>query len=287
MTCQELDGLLYPYLDGEFQPEERMDVETHLTACAGCARRVEEEQRLRQALRRAARHSVQSARAPASLRAGLQVGLRREQRRAQVGVWLRAGAAALVVVAAGGTWIALQAGERQRFVEDAVKRHAKGLPHEVAALTPEGVEAWFDGKLDHPVTLPRLPNANIAGARISNVKDRPAAYISYETAPDDGGAPARRLGLFVFDDTRRDVPARPLPAVEVNSSDGYNVALWREGEIVYELVTDLDEADIRRMIAQQGTQLASSPPRPVRVRPDVTVQPASLPASLYPASFAP
>jgi anti-sigma factor RsiW len=61
MTCQELDRLLYPYLDGEFQPEERMDMETHLGTCADCARRVEQEREIQQALRRAARHSVQSA----------------------------------------------------------------------------------------------------------------------------------------------------------------------------------------------------------------------------------
>jgi mycothiol system anti-sigma-R factor len=286
MTCQELDQFLYPYLDGEFQPEERLDVESHLASCAECARQVEEERRMRESLRRAARQSVQSARAPASLRAGIQAGLQREQRRAQVGVWMRASAAAIVLVAAGGTWVGLQAGERHRFVEDAVKRHAKGLPHEIAAVDPEGVEAWFDGKLDHPVTLPRLPNANISGARISNVKDRPAAYISYETPSEEHGAPARRIGLFVFDDTRRDVPAKPLPAVEVKSSEGYNVAVWRDGEIVYELVSDLNEADIRKMVIQQGAQLASNP-RPLKVKPDVAVQPASLPVSLHPASFNP
>lgn len=276
MTCQELDRFLYPYLDGEFQPEERMDVEAHLAACTQCAERVAEEQHLRLMLRRAARHAVQPARAPASLRAGIQAGLRREQRRAQVGVWLRASAAALVVITAGGMWMARQEGERQRFVQDAVKRHAKGLPHEIASATPEGVEEWFAGKLDHAVTLPRLPNAVVSGARISNVKDRPAAYISYEAAPAEG-APARKLGLFVFDDTGRDVTAKALPAVEMNSADGYNVALWREGEIVYELVSDLDEADIRKMLLQhnQGARLASTP-RPPKVLPDVTLQPASL-----------
>ncbi|XXF75085.1 zf-HC2 domain-containing protein [Myxococcaceae bacterium GXIMD 01537] len=280
MTCQELDRFLYPYLDGEFQPEERIDVEAHLAGCADCAQRVEEEQQMRQALRRAARHSVQSARAPASLRAGIQAGLHREQRRAQVGVWLRASAAALVVITAGGTWVALQAGERQRFIVDAAKRHAKRLPYEIASVTPEVVEAWFDGKLDHPVSLPRLPNAVVSGARISNVKDRPAAYISYEAAPVEDGAPTRHFGLFVFDDTRRDVRAQALPSVEVNSAEGYNVALWREGEIVYELVSDLDEADIRKMLAQQqagqDARLASNPPRPVKALPQVAVEPASL-----------
>ena len=49
MTCQELDRLLYAYLDGEFQPEERLEVEAHLSRCAACARRVHAEAQLQQA----------------------------------------------------------------------------------------------------------------------------------------------------------------------------------------------------------------------------------------------
>jgi anti-sigma factor RsiW len=273
MTCQELDSILYPYLDGEFQPEERLEVEAHLTGCAECAQRVHEEARMQQSLRRAAKQAVETTRAPDALRARLQQGLRQEQRRASQGWWLRASAAALVVVTAGGTWMTLQPEQHRRFMEDAARRHAKKLPVEIAGASPENVEAWFDGKLDHRVSVPHLLNAELSGARISNVTDRPAAYISYERTPDKQGAPARRIGLFVFDDAKREVEAPPLPSVRVGSSLGYNVAVWREGEIVYELVSDLDESDIRRMVTQQGAG-TTRPSHPVT--PDVTPLPVSL-----------
>ncbi|MBN1206340.1 MAG: zf-HC2 domain-containing protein [Myxococcaceae bacterium] len=263
MICQELDRLLYPYLDGEFQPEERIDVETHLATCAACARRVEQERHVQQALRRAARHAVQSRRAPDSLRAGLQVGLRREQRRAHQLQWLRMSAAALVVACVGGGWVALRPEERQRFVEDAARRHAKStrLPYEIANAAPERVEQWFHGKLEHRVPVPRLPNAQLSGARIFNLKDRDAAYISYETQPSKEGEAGRRIGVFVFGDAERQLDAKALPSVEVDSSDGYNVAVWRDGEIVYELVSDLDEADIRQMLLEKerSSRLANAP----------------------------
>jgi anti-sigma factor RsiW len=261
MICQELDRLLYPYLDGEFQPEERLDVETHLEMCAACARRVEQEREIQQALRRAARHSIQSSRAPASLRDGIQLGLRREQRRAHQLQWLRMGAAALVVVAVGGGWIAVRSEEHQPFVEDAAKRHAKKLPFEIANVAPEHMEAWFFDKLDHPVAVPELPNTQLRGARISNVKDRPAAYISYEMRAEKEGQSVRRIGLFVFDDRARELDAQPFPAVQMGSSENYNVAIWRDGEVVYELVSDLSEADIRKMIQEQkrSSRVANSP----------------------------
>ncbi len=274
MTCQELDRLLYPYLDGEFQPEERLDVEAHLSVCAPCTQRVEREREIQQALRRAARQSIQSGRAPASLRAGIQVGLKREQRRAQHSQFLRIGAVGLVVAAMGGAWVTIRLEDRQRFVEDAARRHAKGLPFEIANVAPEHVEAWFHGKLDHRVPVPRLPNAQLSGARISNVKDRPAAYISYETHPPRQGESGRRIGVFVIDDARREMDAQALPLVQVDSSNGYNVAVWRDGEIVYELVSDLDEADIRRMLLEkERSKHTHGAPRPVD--PSFSVQPAS------------
>jgi anti-sigma factor RsiW len=264
MICQELDRLLYPYLDGEFQPEERLDVESHLERCAACARRVEEEREIQQALRRAARHSIQSSRAPASLRDGIQLGLRREQRRAHQLQWLRMGAAALVVMAVGGGWIALRPEERQRFMEDAARRHAKKLPFEISNMAPEHMEAWFGDKLDHRVAVPELPNTQVAGARISNVKDRPAAYISYETRPEKEGQAGRRIGLFVFDDKARELDAQAFPAVQMGTSEGYNVALWRDGEVVYELVSDLSEADILKMLQEQKrSSRVANTPRPV------------------------
>lgn len=278
MTCQELDRFLHPYLDGEFQAEESLDFEGHLSTCPDCARRVHQEAAAKALVRRAAQQALLHERAPLHLRAGIAGGLGREVRGAQQRVWLRAGAMMAVMVATGTTWVLLQPAARERFVEDAARRHAKRLPYEIAQASHEGVEAWFGGKLDHRVPVPRLPRATLAGARLSNITDRPAAYISYEAArPGAQGAP-RHIGVFVFDDARRDVKAQPLPVVQVDSSHGYNVAVWRDGEIVYELVSDLDEQDIRRMLLepQQESEraLAATPALPSV--PQVSVQPVSL-----------
>jgi anti-sigma factor (TIGR02949 family) len=295
-TCQELDRLLHPYLDGEFQPEERVEVEAHLAGCADCRQRVDAEQQLRLALRRAARHSVQTMRAPASLRAGIQVGLKQEQRRVQYGLWLRAGAVALVVVTAGTGWVAYQDEQHLRSVRrEAVQRHSRELPFEVASTSPEQMEAWFKGKVDPRVTLPQLPKAKPLGGRISILNGREVAYISYETLPEHEGEQGRRLGVFVLPD---DEHARPrieaLHAVEVDSAQGFNVVTWRDDEVVYEMVTDLDEADIRRMLAERTSAgalarkpaqaeasepLFSNPPlaRPHHARPPASLEPVTYP----------
>ncbi|WP_342381699.1 zf-HC2 domain-containing protein [Myxococcus stipitatus] len=293
MTCQELERLLYPYLDGEFQPEERVDLESHLAACPPCRRRVEDERNMRSALRRAARHSVQQMRAPASLRAGIAQGLHKEHRRAQYGVWLRAGAVALVVMTVGSGWLMLREAQRQRLARDEiVRRHSRALPFEIASSAPEQLETWFKGKVDPRVALPQLPKAKPLGGRISILNGREVAYISYETLPNDG-EPSRRLGVFVVPDEEGPKP-QALPAVEVDSAQGFNIVTWRDQEVVYEMVTDMDEHDILRMLdeRERGATVASNPlpmessdgeysyqtlPRPQRVHPAVSAEPASYP----------
>ena len=257
MTCTELESLLHPYLDGEFEPHEQSNFEQHLAGCVECAQRVHSEMAFRGLLRRTSQAAAM--RAPDSLRGRIEKGFQREDRRAQLNSWFKLSAAAMVLFSAGAAYYNYRPASSVVFIEDAARRHAKALPLEIQHVSPENFEAWFAGKLNHRVPVPKLPNATLAGARLSNVHDKEAAYIAYNSVSYPG-SPPRRIGLFVFDDTKGEVAASPLPSLALNSSHGYNVALWRDRDIVYELVTDLDEADIRQMLsgANLGTQAKPS-----------------------------
>lgn len=253
MTCLELEPFLHPYLDGEFDAGERARVEVHLEGCPACAARVRSEQSFRRAVKRAAEAPVL---APPSLRGRVLAGLHAEdraqrRRTRQKLAWAAAAAATLALVGGSLPWGRTGISPRQRYVESAALNHARGLPLEISRVPPENVEAWFGGKLDHRVAVPRLQRASLAGARLLNVQDRPAAYLRYEAQPHPDTAP-RGVGLFVFDDLR-EVPAAPFPSVEVARSRGYNVAVWRDGELVYELVTDLEEPELRELLPPSPT----------------------------------
>lgn len=268
MDCREIDSLLYPFLDGELETGERFEIEGHLAGCDRCLARLEAEQKLKDVVRdRAA-----LAAAPAALRQRVFTGVRAEQRKERAQQWLKISAAALVVCAAGSgvVWVR-NSGLRERYTEDAAIGHARKLPVEVKQDTNDAVEAWFDGKLDYRVEVPRLTNARVTGARISHVFDKPAAYISYEAQAKDGRA--RRVGVFVMDDADNELAAEDWPDVHVTTSRGYNVATWRDGEIVYELVSDLKPAEIRQMLA-----VPTPPPEP-RTLPQLPVAGVQPPAS--------
>jgi anti-sigma factor (TIGR02949 family) len=253
MNCRDVASQLTPYLDGELIAEARVEFESHLGTCERCPRTVEIERHNLSAIREAAR--VGSPTAPPSLRAKVFEGLARDQQRQRR---LRATQVAAVAATVTAVVFAGHQGyrgyQRRLYEQDAAFRHARHFPLEVQS--PEEIERWFGGKLDHPVNLPRFPNTQAKGARLLQVRDKPAAYIRYESP--------RSMGLFVYgDDNDVDVGAEPA----VGSSNGYNVVSWRNGDVVYQLVTDLDEQDIRELVppGQAGPG-----------RPALDVRPASL-----------
>lgn len=286
--CRELNPVFYPYLDGELDLDERLEIEGHLAHCAACATRVQAELRFRDVVRARTR---KAACAPEALRARISEGVHSAHRRRQIERWMKVSAAALVVVSVGGWAVANRTTERERhFLDDAARRHARRLPAEVQRNNNEAVEAWFDGKLDYRVTVPTLANARITGARLSDVSDRPAAYINYQTR-DAEGAP-RRVGLFVLDDAHDDFSAQNWPRVQLARSRGYNVATWRDGEIVYELVSDLAPREIRGLLrlapspnARQRLALPGPVPQPVPRWAGAFDPPASPTIDLRPVSL--
>jgi len=260
MNCRELETTLTPYLDGELIAEARGDVEAHLAACPACAKRVDVERHNLNVIRAASRDGAPPA--PDALKRRLFDAVRRDDAQRQRARWVRLSAAAagitIAVVAGHHQYRAFQ---RRLFEQDAALRHARQLPLEINDPRASDIEQWFGGKLDHPVALPRFVNATAAGARILQVRDKPAAYIRY-----DGPRP---MGLFVYgDDHEVDVGAEPA----VGTSNGYNVVSWRNGDVVYQLVTDLDEDDVRELLPPPRPSLAPLPPG----TPSLDVRPASL-----------
>jgi hypothetical protein len=74
--------------------------------------------------------------------------------------------------------------------------------------------------------------------------------------------PRGQAGLFIVDDPGRrfDAPGREVrvgnEVVRLARSKGYNVAVWRQDEIVYSLVSDLDEDSLFELVQEAQVQAA-------------------------------
>jgi anti-sigma factor RsiW len=288
MTCSDLDPLIYPYLDGELDETERGHIEAHAAGCGACRGRLSREAAFQGALRRSVQLRTRGP-APEALRELLRSGIRRENRRVQLVSWARWGTLALVAASSSLVWFELRPGHREQILEDAALRYQRGLPYELTDVSRDDVERWFGDKMRVRVPLPHLPGATIAGARLSNLREHDAAYVVYQLPEAEQQGPDRRIGLFVLEDPDREIPSvAAWPQVGVRTVRGFSVASWRSGGLVYELVSDMDEAAMRRTLVGVDTAPPPRPPEvvaPARQRPMLPIPPRNPTLELIPAGF--
>jgi len=250
MDCSELERSVDAYLDDEFDHSERAEAEAHLARCGRCRVMVEAQGRLRAALRAKLREAMnapaQAGQAPPALRERVEQSLAHQRKP----LWRRALApvplATVAACAAGALVVLATHTGNEALLEDAIRNHHRALPLEVDAAAMPG---WFAGKLDFHPSPPHFAGSGVRveGARLSNLREWPAAYIRYRL-------PRGQAGLFIVDDPSRrfDAPGRVVKmgqgVVRVTSARGYNVAVWRHDEIVYSLVSDLDETQLFQLV---------------------------------------
>jgi anti-sigma factor RsiW len=255
MDCSELERSVDAYLDGEFDVRERAEADVHLGTCERCRALAEERRGVRDALRAKLREAMAApspaGRAPQELRKRVEEALARRRRP----LWRRALSpiplATVAACAAGALVVLVTHGGDAALVEEAVRSHHRALPLEVmASVGGEGpILAWFADKLDFNPSPPRFKASGVRllGARLSHLREWPAAYIRYEL-------PRGQAGLFIVDDPkgRFDASGREVrmgqQVIRLVAARGYNVAVWREREIVYSLVSDLDEAALYDLV---------------------------------------
>src|SRR5205814_1743471 len=127
--------------------------------------------------------------------------------------------------------------------------HAGALPLDYAASDTGSAQRWLETRLDFGVRLPHFArSATLQGVRLSHLHARPAAVVTY-TLPQNEG---HRVSLLIVDDPEPVLPgtARRIADREVwlSQARGFNVASWRNDEIVYSLISDLDERDVVQLV---------------------------------------
>jgi anti-sigma factor RsiW len=249
--CQQLEEtFLHAYVDGEFGAEETAEVQAHLSDCAICTHAVRIHESYKAAMSRAS-----SQFAPHSLQGALKLKLAEEAPdsrwttafRDPRGIALTAACvgAAAWFLAGGMTHPFLQHGNS--LIDAQVSLHAHALPLDFTGSDVGSAQQWLSSKLDFGVRLPHFAEGTqLQGVRLSNVHARQAAIVTYAM----GGA--RRVSLVIADDPEPQLGERARQIanreVFITRSRGFNVVSWRSDEVVYSLISDLDERDVLALV---------------------------------------
>jgi len=129
-------------------------------------------------------------------------------------------------------------------VNDHLRVVASAHPVEIESGGIHQVKPWFTGRLDF---APRVSFSGddrfaLAGGSIGYFRDRKAAVFVFKDR-------LHTISLFVFRADGLPWPTRGLQAVgplavDAAVSRGFNVLLWRDGELGYCLVSDVNRADL-------------------------------------------
>jgi anti-sigma factor RsiW len=250
MTCDEARDMLLDAQRGRLPAEPRARLDAHLAGCPACAHEAAAEQLLTEALEsRLPQHA-----APIALKRRLAAEWPAPPpaRRAR---WWPALAPALAVAVVLLTVIPIyyqRAGERgAAMVTEAVNDHLRILssqhPLDIESGGMHQVKPWFEGRLDFAPVVRFLGDDEfpLRGGAVGYYLDRKAAVFVFH----------RRLhavSLFVFRADGLPWPTRGLERVgpvsaRVTTSRGFNAIVWREGELGYALVSDVEMPDLVRL----------------------------------------
>jgi anti-sigma factor RsiW len=260
MNCDEVRLHLHDYQEGRLRLEAQSAVRAHLDGCPGCTRADATEQELTRLLEhRLPQH-------PASLALKRRLAAQWSQPVARRSWWSRwraplapaLAAAAVVLVAVPIVYYERAASrlsrEQSAMVTEAVNDHLRLLasqhPLEVESGGLHQVKPWFGGRLDFApvVTFEGDADFPLQGGSVGYFRDRKAAVFVY----------ARRLhaiSLLVFRADGLAWPSRRPTRIDgreatVTTERGFNVIVWRRGELGYALVSDVDAGELRELAAR-------------------------------------
>ncbi|MGC4113531.1 MAG: zf-HC2 domain-containing protein [Myxococcales bacterium] len=261
MNCQDFEPFLFAYVDGEFDGPEKADADAHLGTCEACRREVEEQRAFKRKMREVASGAA-SALAPATLRDRIEASLEKERAPTPITRYLKPSYLVPASLAAAATiatvvWLSGTSPEpANRLIQEAILHHQRDLPLDVQAQGEQSqpVRDWLRGRVDFaPSRIPELRNVALRGARLSQLNGHPAAYVVYGPRGAGNAAipSAKRVSLLVYDDPDLRLPAGRRIAdrdVMLANQRGYNVVVWKDKEIAYTVVSDLDEQQLVELL---------------------------------------
>lgn len=256
MDCTEARSHLLDRQRGTLAADLRAQVDAHLAECEACRHEDAAERELTRALE----ERLPRRRAPESLRRAIEERLegrdvpKRERARRIAAPLVLAATAAIALAAAFFLW---RPSASDPMVAEAVNDHLRILygahPLEIESGGVHQVKPWFEGRVDFApvVGFGGDDDFPLEGGAIAYFVDRKAAAYIYK----------RRLHVITLFVYRADglpwptalgsasVSLGRVQAIE-RTTRGFHVLLWRESDLGYALVSDLDPRELETLAAK-------------------------------------
>lgn len=187
--CAGIEKLLYPYLDGELDVKQNLEVEAHLLYCQKCCDLLNEEKRFLSVLN----NRCLREEGPPDLKAKVERMLHKKQRplvrlfsHHRFKIVSAAVLAGMLLFSLTSHLLDLGINRTPPFVRASLENHLRyihgSLPLEIESHDPKAVVAWFKKKIDFMPCLPHVEDDMIVllGGRLATFKGERVALVSYQ-----------------------------------------------------------------------------------------------------------
>ncbi|HLY59189.1 MAG TPA: anti-sigma factor [Terriglobia bacterium] len=247
MSCQETEGLIHGYVDGELDLVRSIEIERHMEGCEGCAHAYQTQQSLKSAFRSAPLRF----KAPAELQSRIQSSLRKAGKAApapRAFHWLPtlrwAGAVAALALMAVIGWnlarVARPPSGDDLVAQEVLASHVRSLMANHLADVPSTdqhtVKPWFNGKLDFSPPVVDLAGDGfpLVGGRLDYLEDRPVAALVYQRRK-------HFINLFIW-------PSASDSGQRAVMRQGYNLIHWTHSGMTYWAASDLNNSELQEFV---------------------------------------
>jgi anti-sigma factor RsiW len=241
VNCQETQGLLDAYVDGELDLVHTLAIEEHLQDCQVCTRLYKNRVGLHTTMSSGALRYQAPPRLAMQVQRTVRAASRAEAPARQV-PWRWLSLAASFVLVALVTWGMARSVPRTpteaSVTQDLVASHIRSLmvDHltDVGSSDQHTVKPWFDGKLDFAPQVKDLTQSGfpLVWGRLDYIVARPVAALVY-------GRRQHYINVFVWP-TSAGLDSGQGPTTR----QGYNMVSWMEGGLTYWAVSDTEMSDL-------------------------------------------
>jgi mycothiol system anti-sigma-R factor len=247
VSCQETQGLIHGYIDGELDLVRSIEIERHIEGCEACARAYRTQQELKKAL-----HATPLRfNAPQDLRRRIQSSLRRAGQadpEPRVFHWLptlrwagaMAAMALLVVLGWSLARVSRPPSGDDLVAQEVLASHVRSLMANHLADVPSTdqhtVKPWFNGKLDFspPVKDLATDGFPLVGGRLDYLENRPVAALVYQRRK-------HYINLFIW-------PSSEDSAQRMVMRQGYNMIHWTRSGMTYWAASDVNSSELQEFV---------------------------------------
>jgi len=268
MPCNKNTYDLEAFVDGERSADEERMISDHLDHCVACRQRVDS---LR-TLNRTIRAGLGEAKAPDDLWQRIEARLPEsldDRRPEKTKTWFRQPVWQMAIAACLIMMVALPAGLTWQWmrqdnsiiaapIQDFSTYRDSGRSLDIASRDPNAIQSWFASRVtfEAPKLEAKVAGFELIGGRLCWLLERRLSAFSYERGDQS-------LTLYVM--TAHDIalPSSTFDpelgiSLSVHEVDGFRTMIWRRGELVYTVVSDIPKQDMSIFLAALARSQAAA-----------------------------